>query len=136
MPAVLKCTRLLLALLACLAAPEGPRPRARATVSEPSVAAAGTDKQEVRSCPVFPVQLAHYAVQALYPQCPPYVGYRRDLIASLASLSHGNADVVREIVSAGECLSSLPCMTTALHLTVLLNIFARRCADHSATMPG
>jgi hypothetical protein len=29
------------------------------------------------------------------------VGYRRDLVATLASLCHGNAGVVREIVAAG-----------------------------------
>ena len=104
MAATLKCTRLLVALLACLAAPEGPRPRTRATVSEPNTDAAETVKQEVRSCSVFAVKgnCSHVALQAQYPRCPPYVGYRRDLIATLASLSHGNADVVREIVSAGK----------------------------------
>ena len=136
-PAVLRCTRLLLALLACLAAPEGPRPRGPratdATASEISVGAAGADKAEVRSCFVVPAHFADYAVQAQYPPCPPYVGYRRDLIASLASLSHGNAGVVREIVSAGKCLS---CSTVTLHLTMGLNILARRRADSSATMSG
>ena len=123
----------MVALLACLAAPEGPRPRTRATVSEPSVASAETAEQEVRSCSVVTVQVAYNALQAKYPRCSPYVGYRRDLIATLASLSHGHAGVVREIVSAGK-RSSCSRQTTALRLTLGPPFLVRWRVDHCATM--
>lgn len=102
MQAVLKCTRLLVGCLACLAAPEGPRPRARAAVTEPCSTRATSATQEVHCIGLLvPSALALRSLQARYPQCPPYLGYRRDLVATLASLSHGNPGVVREIVAAG-----------------------------------
>ena len=56
--AVLKCTRLLVELLACLAAPEGPRPRTRTTAAEPGTATVDAASPEARTCSVVAVRSA------------------------------------------------------------------------------
>ena len=63
------------------------------------------------------------------------MGYRRDLVATLASLSHGNADVVREIVAVGTHKSRAPFpfpFTAALYLQLTVR---RRCAHCRAAVP-
>ena len=101
----LPLTRLLICLLGALCAPEGPRAR-NAPTTMPSTfeprAAPGGSSQACHAC----TRLLWSALTpplrfVQYPAAPVYPGYRRDLVAALASVCHGQPEAVREIVGSG-----------------------------------